>query len=187
MHPPITNCNMFTMFDGKTWMLFPGPYLICIIPFSTSTITFILIKKSNLKRLGHTSHKVVKMDLTWPFCVVCDVAIRCDMWVMSIKIDHENIYLHLGCPHYDWWLKINFNRQPYNNQHFLVTKLVVTKVFWLLSLRWWKFFGHQITILWLQNGFDHHLCGNKMHFVTNHVTIKFFWSPYVFRSWLFDW
>jgi hypothetical protein len=52
MHLPfIVNCNMFTMFDGKIWMLFPSPYLICIIPFSTSTIALILIKSPILKDL----------------------------------------------------------------------------------------------------------------------------------------
>ncbi len=49
--------------------------------------------------------KVVKMDMTQPFCVTRNVNVCLDMSVTFVKTNVKNIYLHLGCPHYDWPLK----------------------------------------------------------------------------------
>jgi hypothetical protein len=57
-----------------------------------------LIENSFSERL---TIKVVKTNVTQPFCITHHVGICLNALVMSIRIDTRKIFLHLGYPRYD--------------------------------------------------------------------------------------
>jgi hypothetical protein len=72
--------------------------------------------------------KVVKIDMTCPFCIGSHVNIHLDMSIAFVAFVNTNVgksLVTISCPCYKWWLKTNFGYQSYDNQKILVA------IFWL--------------------------------------------------------
>jgi hypothetical protein len=51
--------------------------------------------------------KVVKTNVTWPSCIEHHIGDRLNTFVTSIKVNAQKNSLHLGCPHYASWSKMD--------------------------------------------------------------------------------
>jgi hypothetical protein len=82
--------------------------------------------------------RVIKIDVTWPFCVGCHINIYLDASFTSIKIDGRKNFITFGLPPLHM-----VTRNEFGHHRISIDLGLMIEIFWSPILRWSNLFNCQ--------------------------------------------